>query len=260
AGAYSDFGTGSYTLTSQSLGTVTGDIADDGSTTTFLSPGQSLSSTIDQPGDLDVVGFQATAGQSYTISMVSSGPDPLLDPYVELFAPSGSYLTFDDDGGAGVNAELTFTAFESGTHFIRAQAYDLERDAGTYTLDLTAGDPGDIVADDISTTANVQVGVPVRGTIDTLGDVDVYAFFAGAGGIFDFRLDGAGPSPLNDPFLAVLDSAGAVLATNDDSNGTLNSQIVLEGFPGEVLYVVADAYEGNFTGQYDLSVTFLEVA
>jgi hypothetical protein len=75
--------------------------------------------------------FDGEAGDVVSISMAGE-----LDTYLELFAPNGVRVAFDDDGGSGSDAAIT--AFElplSGTYRVIARGHD-DEDVGEYKLTL----------------------------------------------------------------------------------------------------------------------------
>lgn len=57
-----------------------------------------------------------------------------------------------------------------------------------------------------------------------------------------------------DSFLYLLDSGCRVIASNDDSNGTLNSRIVFTAGASSVFTLIATTYAGNVVGAYRLAV------
>ena len=92
-----------------------------------------FSGRLDSVGDRDWVAISLTAGHTYTISLAGfgGGAGTLIDPYLRIYDGSGSYITFDDDGGFIFDSQLRFTASSSGTYYISAgSAWD--RSAGTY--------------------------------------------------------------------------------------------------------------------------------
>jgi hypothetical protein len=89
--------------------------------------------------------FQATAGQSVTITMRSSA----LDSYLLLYGPNNSFLDFNDDGAGGNDARITFQIETSGTYTIQANSYDAVNmgGSGPYTLELVcSAAPGSCVS------------------------------------------------------------------------------------------------------------------
>ena len=83
------------------------------------------------------------AGRSYTIDLRGSptGDGTLLDTYLRgIHDADGNVIpgTTNDDSGEGYNSRLTFTAPESGTHYIAAGAFSSR---GTYEVEVTDNSP-----------------------------------------------------------------------------------------------------------------------
>ena len=84
--------------------------------------------------------MELAAGATYRIDLKGSptGSGTLSDPYLYgLHDADGNRLagTTDDDGGAGYNARVTFTAAEAGTYYVAAGAYGDE--VGAYRLSVS---------------------------------------------------------------------------------------------------------------------------
>lgn len=120
------------------------DIAGSNATTAVITVnGDAISSTIGVAGDQDWFRVTLVAGESYVFSLTGSGGAPLADPFLRLNASYGGLLSVDDDGGAGTNAMMQYTATYSGTYYISAGAFG--DDIGDYTLSVTTGAPQDPV-------------------------------------------------------------------------------------------------------------------
>ena len=85
---------------------------------------------------VDYYTFEVEGSQTRTaqIDLVSS-----TDPYLYLVTgsdPAGTaYLTYDDDGGEGLNSQI-MTSLAPGTYTIGATAYG-QHDTGSYTLTVS---------------------------------------------------------------------------------------------------------------------------
>ncbi|MEQ1491224.1 MAG: hypothetical protein ABL932_11820, partial [Terricaulis sp.] len=108
------------------------DIADNTSTTTTLSVGGTLSTSIQSPGDLDYVRVTLVAGQTYTFSMQGTQ-----DAYLELRDASGTLIAQNDDGGIQLNSFLMYRANTSGTFYVVARGFDAGA-TGNYTLSMNS--------------------------------------------------------------------------------------------------------------------------
>ena len=69
-----------------------------------------LFGTLSFVGDRDWVGIRLTAGFSYLFNLTGSPSGAVLDDLFRLYDPSGSLLTFDDDGGEGNESRISYTA------------------------------------------------------------------------------------------------------------------------------------------------------
>ena len=114
-------------------GTIVVDIPGNGSTTTTLAVGGSISDQLEVVGDRDWIRITLTAGQRYQFALNGSGGSPLADPYLRLRDGAGTVLAYDDDSGPGTNSLLSFTAGSSGTYYLDVGAYD-DAGRGQYTL------------------------------------------------------------------------------------------------------------------------------
>ncbi|QHQ34198.1 M10 family metallopeptidase C-terminal domain-containing protein [Algicella marina] len=91
-------------------------------------------------GDTDWVRINLTAGQQYEITLDATGGDGLDDPYLRLFDSGGGYITENDDGGAGYNSRLVFTASYTGTYYIEADSWNNNYD-GDYIIEVDTPEP-----------------------------------------------------------------------------------------------------------------------
>ena len=120
-------------------------------------------------GDTDWFKITLVAGKTYQFDALGG---TLADTYLRLRDSAGTSITFDDDGGAGLNSRITFTATSGGTYFLSAGSAT-SSGIGTYTV--SAADVT-VIADDYlastSTTGTVSVGGSKTGSIGTTGDTD----------------------------------------------------------------------------------------
>lgn len=112
-----------------------------------------------------------------------------------------------------------------------------------------------------TTTANAIVGGTVSGTLETVGDHDWYAVQLTAGQTITIWLNGTGVNSLEDPFVYVRNSSGALLASNDDASAgsNRNSYLVFTAPSTGTYYIDAGAWDENYTGTYELSINTLPV-
>jgi hypothetical protein len=105
-----------------------------------------------------------------------------------------------------------------------------------------------------TTTGSITVGGTVTSTLETFGDHDWFRIQLTAGQKITITLNG---TTLQDPFLRILNSSGAILQENDDiSSGVIrDSRIVFTAPTTGTYYIDAGAWQDNYVGDYQLNVT-----
>ncbi len=106
----------------------------------FISSGQTLNGVIDPASDQDSFVFDASQGQRATIRMNRTSGS--LDSFLYLYAPNGSLVTYDDDGGGYPNSLINQVALpQNGRYRIVAKSYN-GVSTGGYALSLELGGSG----------------------------------------------------------------------------------------------------------------------
>ncbi len=107
---------------------------------TLVVDGASQEGRIETNYDSDYFRVDLVAGQSYAFSLNGSGSSPLVDPFLALRDASGAVeISIDDDGGAGLNALMHYTALTTGTYYLEARA--ASSGVGFYTIGVAHGAP-----------------------------------------------------------------------------------------------------------------------
>ena len=238
AGAYGSR-EGTYTLSVEDVEDVPDDFSVGIGTSGAVEVGGSATGDIEIYGDRDWFAVTLEAGRTYRIDLEGSptGNDTLSDSYLYgVHDANGDLIagTTDDDGGAGRNSRVDFTAEEDATYYVAAGAYGSRE--GTYTLsvmDITNGVPDDFAAG-IGTSGAVAVGGSATGDIEFEGDRDWFAVTLEAGRTYRIDLEGSptGDGALGDPYLyGVHDANGDLIAGTTDDNGGegRNSQVDVHG-------------------------------
>jgi subtilisin family serine protease len=121
---------------------------------------------------------------------------------------------------------------------------------GQSASSVTIVNDDDDYAFDATTTGALTIGGPAStGVIDYSGDADAFSVTLTAGVTYTFAE--LSTSSL-DPFLYLYDSSFRLLASNDDANGTLNSQITFTATQSGTYYLGAKGYSSS-TGSYSLT-------
>jgi len=121
----------------------------------------------------DYYDIEVVAGDVLTISTATPGDGPLdfvnqLDPFVELYDPSGTLIGTDDNsGGDGVNARLEHTALTSGTYTVRVAS---SSGSGTYVVDIAAAPR--VVGVEVNDKSQLSVG-SIEGALRGITSIDV---------------------------------------------------------------------------------------
>ncbi len=193
--------------------------------------------------------FSGDEGQRVRIEMRSSQFDALL----RLQGPDGQVLTSNDDA-LGRDAAITIRLPEGGRYTILATSYGSERSVGLYRIVInpvtgTFADPGAVGR--IDAGANVEGVLEVGdSTKDGGGFVDYFNVRPAASGTVVFDL----VSEQFDTYLSLLDSTGAVVATDDDSGDGNNARLTYGVSAGAAYRLAATTYGGGArSGVYRLT-------
>ncbi len=208
-------------------------------------------------GDVDWYRMSVERGQrySFTLDGVAGADGQALDPMLGIYDAQGNQIAMNDDSGESLNSALSYAPSENGEVFVEARAYSDEA-TGRYRLAVTsAAVPPDAAGNDATTRARLVPGTPITGNIESQGDSDWYRLSARRGQRYHITLSSAEQDGVNDTLLRVVDRNGAELASNDDSEGSLNSALDFVPESSGDVFVVAAAYADAYTGAYTLSAS-----
>lgn len=231
----------------------------DASTQAQLVVGTPVDGQISPAGDSDWYRLHVERGQMYHITLdgVASGDAAQgIDTTLTIHGADGAQLAFNDDTNGSLNSALDYAPSATGDVFVEAKSFN-DTATGPYHLNVTATTlPPDAVGNDASTQARISAGAPVNGSLDYAGDVDWYRFSARTGQMYTITLAGAhgAASPLADPMLRVLDAHGTEIASNDDSDGSLNSSLNFIPSRNGDVFVSAQSYGDQGAGAYTLNI------
>ncbi len=162
-------GTGSYTLTVTLVrdGPDTAppetrdDHGDSAEEATSVAVGGAVAGVLEHGADIDYFAFVAERGATYRIDVDLGTLD---DSVAALFAPDLRELAFDDDGGISLGSRITWTAAESGTHYVGVAGWG--SDTGSYTLTVTTAADAPDTRDDHGSSADEAGFAPYSGDAD----------------------------------------------------------------------------------------------
>lgn len=140
-------------------------------------PLEPVMASLETPGDVDVLSFTAEAGHLYALECTDTSG---IDCNVELREPEGRVLASDVTGRR--SARLVYESGAAGQLFLRLFSGNAATGSYTWLLrDLGADDYGDsaLTATRVQPTREPAAGEPPprpnRGSLETPGDVDVFA-------------------------------------------------------------------------------------
>ena len=147
------------------------DCAGDTTSTCSVSPGTPVTGEIESSGDADVFSLSLTSGVTYQIDAEGSDTSKgtLDDPFLFLRNAAGTQRASNEDGGAGRNARIVWTATTTETGYVDVQDSSAIN-TGTYTLTVSAANSPATGAPTISGTA--VVGEPMRAVTSGIMDSD----------------------------------------------------------------------------------------
>ena len=214
--------------------------------------GTSKTSAIDFAGDQDYFHITLTPGEyQFSMNGAIDENDSLDDPVLTLLSSAGAFLSSDDDSGDGLNALLSFEVTSTDNYYLSAGAYGDE--TGSYVLAArklseNVGDVGEI----IDTAGNIKIDESISGEIDFAGDRDWYAIDLVNDQQYRFELVG---ETLEDPYLALYNEGGIVIASDDDGGEGLNAQLDFTPSRSAKYYISAESYSLTETGTFILSAS-----
>ncbi|MCP4929614.1 MAG: hypothetical protein GY918_11225, partial [Gammaproteobacteria bacterium] len=251
-----DYNLGSWTLTQESLDTVAGNLTTTERVEWSIGTRFRIESEINQVSDHDWFKVWLDKGVTYDFSMDGTSlGGTLADPQLSLRSVAGRLLAQDDNGGAGSEVALYYSAPDSGWYFLDAGASG-NAYKGTYVLQ------GSALADDYSndrqTSGTVVLGTKTQGLISYLGDSDWFktGFSADTTYIIDLQRDisdTARLDPLVDPLLIIRDGAGQVVLVADDFQASLDAKAFFTPVTAGEYYLEAKSAFKYDIGAYSIT-------
>lgn len=190
-------------------------------------------------------GWLRSGAQHFAASGMAEGRDP--GPAFD----AGFYLGTYADVAAAVRAGAMPSA---AYHYFLYGRAEGRLPLATTASTVSEASGGDLPAS-AATTGRVVIGGLVTGRIGSSGDRDWFALSLTAGDTVRVSLRGSasGGGTLGDPYLRIYSAGGVLLASNDDSNGTLDSALLYRAAATATVYAEAAAYSTG-TGTYTLAV------
>ncbi|MGH8221870.1 MAG: PPC domain-containing protein, partial [Woeseiaceae bacterium] len=233
---------------------------DDGDITrdnvTGLDPGEFVSALADigdgpfgsgsmtPSGDFDVYSFVVTPPQAISIDVNRQPDETVFDPIVAVADSNGTILFINDDRFPSVESSLDITFSCEGDPPCGSHTYYVF--VGGYSGGITG--TGSFPSDTSNSATGPGAGsegayeLVIAMPAFTSGDFDFYSVSAVAGDRLEVEVDTSNFGGTLDPIVAIYDSAGNMLAFNDDDPSTedLDSYISLQA-PDTDTYFIAVA-------------------
>ena len=174
-------------------------------TTEIFADRAPLDAELEAPGDVDVVKVTLADGGLYVIDAKAQANrfGSKVDTKIELYDLAGNLLASDQNSGAGTDAQLTYTAQSSGSHyaFITSEGSAEAQETGEYIADLK-------VFDDYGNSFQEAFildtsGAKITGALEFGTDVDFFGALLVEGETYTIRMENSGGDQLTlfDPFL-----------------------------------------------------------
>ncbi len=257
ARGFSDTATGAYRLSIAERDLPPDEAGATAATAGRMTLGRAFTGVLAPAGDKDWLRVDLVGGEAYrfTLTKDAAAQEGLEDPHLRIFNAQGEEIAANDDSGDGLNSFLEFAAPTSGRYFIEAASFN-ESAGGAYTLSGAAGDiPGD-ASTDLSLTAS---GGYRNGTLAPAGDSDWFRVDLKQDQTLRLSLAGDGANALSDPMLAVHNSEGQEIASDDDSGEGLNAWLEFNAPETGVYFIAARGFGEGASGGYLLNVMAGEV-
>ena len=223
--------------------------------------GAASNGVIESVDDADLFKVTLTAGTTYVFDLVSV-IGGLADPYLWLYSPTIEVVTFDDDGGTGVNSQIIYKPSQSGTFYLGAA--DFGSGVGAYKISAATQTSKDDYSANTSTTGVLTVGGQVTGAIEIAKDEDWFKVSLQVGTTYTFELKGfdsgggtLGSGTSHQPYLSLYDPSG-LYKTATASGGTGGDPLLsfTPTISGNYFVSAEDLYSTG-TGTYTLKATSL---
>ncbi|MBK8022720.1 MAG: PPC domain-containing protein [Chloroflexi bacterium] len=210
-----------------------------------ISVGDEVEGTLTEDAPSAQFALEGADGLLINISLISED----FDSYLTVQDETGTIVAFNDDSNGERNSRIVALAVPEGAQYtIVAQSY------GQYIG--SAGEVGDFtVSVSEATIRRIEYTQTIEGEL-TNDELTQDLVFTGSGGdtiIVSLSSDDF------DSYLRLLDSSGAEIASNDDSGGTLNSQIGPFVLPSTGSFTIrASSLNGTDAGAFTLKLDRIE--
>ncbi|MGV6800676.1 MAG: pre-peptidase C-terminal domain-containing protein [bacterium] len=260
AASFNDSHAGEYTLEASLVDLGPDLIPDDLTTTEMLTVGTTVEEALNDVGDRDWFQFDVTSAGLYTFDLGPGASPAVPDTVLRLYDAAGNLVAENDDAGFfNLYSSLDMVIAEAGTYYVEAASF-ADAFSGNYTLDASFTDTGlDDLPTSFATPGVVTLGDTFTSQLDYVGDRDWVRIDVADTTVVQINLDGSGGTPLSDPTMRLYDSAGNLVAFNDDGGPGLNSEI-LSVLDAGSYYISAGSFADGGTGEYTISTAEFDLS
>ncbi|MCL2482174.1 MAG: hypothetical protein FWF43_01910 [Propionibacteriaceae bacterium] len=229
-------------------------------TTTSGSPQVSRTVSVSQSGHTAPAPTLTLSGTEWHPSAaLTRASDPLTSNTSWSVSSNASWVSVSPASGTG-NMSVVFTAQANTTYSIRSATVTFRTTSGSpqVTRTVTVTQAGLDCGSSLSSYCTWNISSPFSSTIDFNGDVDWFRFTAPTTGTYTFTSSRVSSNSLPDPYGAILQSNGRVLAWDNDSAGNKQFRIRVSLTAGQAYFLEVQGYNYRETGYY--TVTAARVA
>ena len=204
-----------------------------------------------------------TGSKSYTFKTgCGDGATADFDTYVELYNSDGVWLASNDDGCSGWTSIITWTSPSTyaGTVYVKVRGYN-ESKSGTYRMAYMEGASAPPTPCKVPPLFDLEVTPSGTWAADTrtlsTGECYLYKVTTTAGNAYTF-MTGCGPAGATNPtadfdtFIELYNSAGTMIASNDDGCESWRSTIEWAA-TGTVYFVKIRGWRPTSYGTYTVA-------
>jgi LysM repeat protein len=195
---------------------------------------------------VDFYAVTLASAQAITFRMTSAA----VDTWLELYDASQNIVALNDDDATSTNSQINLFA-PSGSYLMGATTFD-PNELGAYQLS-SAAFAGNVNCDEYWIVPGVIVPGSVLSSDCNFGGyfADEYLVVLRPGQTLTVRLESAA----FDALLELYDTAGTLVASNDDGAGGTNSLLTYTATALNVFFIDATTFDAGATGAYSLTVT-----
>lgn len=197
---------GAYT---QTLKLLSDDYSSDNLNPGQIEAGTTVKGTQEFYGDEDRFTVSLEAGKIYTMELAMS-PAESYGPGITIYDGNGSSVYVGDSYYANGKLTVRYTPTKGGVYSLNVADSNWTGTPHPYTLSLSLPDTDDYGGTTATATA-LALGVPVSGSIQSAGDIDMFKTVLAAGVTYAFALVPA--SGTGTARLSILDGNGSTVAT-----------------------------------------------